>query len=115
MKRGAALRGVMAAKGCDKPETLETMAREWVGGMLVATYALEKAASSRRFVQKGDRELVKTLNACYDATSTWAETHLVAGPRPRQKSGDDDEQRPSCEARPDPVPEAEARRLVNEA
>ena len=49
MKRGAALRGVMAAKGCDKPETLETMAREWVGGMLVATYALEKAASSRRF------------------------------------------------------------------
>ena len=52
MKRGAALRGVMAAKGCDKPETLETMAREWVGGMLVATYALEKAgvvgASRRR-------------------------------------------------------------------
>ena len=77
MKRGAALRGVMAAKGCDKPETLETMAREWVSGMLVATYALEKAASSRRFVQQGDRELVKTLNACYDATSTWAETHLV--------------------------------------
>ena len=115
MKRGAALRGVMAAKGCDKPETLETMAREWVGGMLVATYALEKAASSRRFVQKGDRELVTTLNKCYDATSTWAETHLVKALGLAKKVGGDDEQRPSCEARPDPVPEAEARRLVNEA
>ena len=112
MKRGAALRGVMAAKGCDKPETLETMAREWVGGMLVATYALEKAASSRRFVQKGDRDLVRTLNKCYDATSTWAETHLVAALGLARKKADDDEQRPSCEARPDPVPEAEARRLV---
>ena len=46
MKRGAALRGVMAAKGCDKPETLETMAREWVGGMLVAAYALEGGVQS---------------------------------------------------------------------
>ncbi len=115
MKRGAALRGVMAAKGCDKPETLETMAREWVSGMLVATYALEKAASSRRFVQQGDRELVSTLNKCYDATSTWAETHLVKALGLTKKTNDDDEQRPSCEARPDPVPEAEARRLVNEA
>jgi hypothetical protein len=115
MKRGAALRGVMAAKGCDKPETLETMAREWVGGMLVATYALEKAASSRRFVQEGDRDLVRTLNKCYDATSTWAETHLVKALGLAKKKADDDEQRPSCEARPDPVPEAEARRLVNEA
>ena len=115
MKRGAALRGVMAAKGCDKPETLETMAREWVSGMLVATYALEKATSSRRFVQQGDRELVKTLNKCYDATSTWAETHLVAALGLTKKTNDEEEQRPSCEARPDPVPEAEARRLVNEA
>ena len=115
MKRGAALRGVMAAKGCDKPETLETMAREWVSGMLVATYALEKAASSRRFVAKGDRDLVKTLNKCYDATSTWAETHLVAALGLTKKTNDEEEQRPSCEARPDPVPEAEARRLVNEA
>ena len=55
MKRGAGAARRHGREGLRQPETLETMAREWVGGMLVATYALEKAASSRRFVQKGDR------------------------------------------------------------
>ena len=115
MKRGAALRGVMAAKGCDKPETLETMAREWVGGMLVATYALEKAASSRRFVQKGDRELVKTLNKCYDATSTWAETHLVAALASPKKWGETTSSGPRARPGPIPCPRRKRGRLVNEA
>ena len=113
MKRGAALQGVMAAKGCAKAENLETMAREWVGGMLVATYALEKAASSRHFENEGDRALASTLNACYDATSKWAEARLAPALGLEQK--DEEEQRPSKEAAPPPVPEAEARRLVNEA
>ena len=118
LKRGLMLHKVVSLKfPKTKVEDVQTMAREWIQGMLESTYPLEKKASSDRFRREGDADLAASLAACYDAAAAWTSARLV--PALESALGPEQRSSPPVAAAEDKgggaVDEADAKRMLQAA